>query len=127
MTNSAIYSDFPTGFTVSPINGALTRVINASSIRQSIRNLLLTNRGERPFQPDLGTDIRSLLFEEYTVVVERELDRRIRYVIDAYEPRVYDLDIKFVNHDVTLDITLSYSVVNIPDKQQMTMNIKRIR
>ena len=68
-----IYSDIPNSFVAHPVSGDVTRKRNEDSIVQSIRNLLLTDRGERLFQPDVGSDIRAVLFENISPQTELHL------------------------------------------------------
>lgn len=57
------YSDFSTDFDIHPGKKDLTRVTNEDAVKRSIRNLIITNTGERLFQPALGADLSRLLFE----------------------------------------------------------------
>ena len=58
-----IYSDFLVNLNPHPVSGMLLRFVNEKAVTRSIRNLILTNRGERLYQPKIGSDIRSILFE----------------------------------------------------------------
>ena len=57
------FKDISASFKSNPLNNDLIGLKNANSIARSIRNLILTEPGEKPFQPDLGSDVYSSLFE----------------------------------------------------------------
>jgi hypothetical protein len=61
------YSDFFNDIIINPVTGDLAKRTNEEAVRQSIINLILTGRGERPFQPLVGSDIYQLLFETITL------------------------------------------------------------
>jgi phage baseplate assembly protein W len=89
-----VFSDFTTNFLKTPVGDQLARVINDSSIRQSIRNLMLTNTGDRLFQPTIGGNIRELLFEnnlQENLITARNY---VKTVIERFEPRVQLIDVR---------------------------------
>ena len=71
-----------------PVTNDLVVSRDASAIKQSIVNLLLTNRGERLFQPEYGSDIRSQLFEPLDYATAANVKRLILYSIQQFEPRI---------------------------------------
>jgi phage baseplate assembly protein W len=85
---SSYYSDIFTNFTAHPDLSDLVIKKNEDAVKQAIRNLLLTNKYERPFQPDLGSNINAILFEPATSLTAGILETEIRNVISNYEPRV---------------------------------------
>ena len=62
-SRSVLYSDFDLAFIKHPNTKDVTILKDLDSVKQSIKNLILTSRGERPFNPNLGSGIRALLFE----------------------------------------------------------------
>ena len=68
LSSKVLYSDFFTNLDNNPVSEDVAVKTNENAIRQSIRNLLMTNRGERPFQPDLGGNITAMLFENTTKI-----------------------------------------------------------
>ena len=61
-----VYSDFFTDFSAHVNTGQLNKKTNEDAVKQSVRNLLLTDMYERPFQPTIGCNLRGLLFENFT-------------------------------------------------------------
>jgi len=92
------FSDIDFNFTRNPITNDESILIDDAAIKASLRNLILTDMGERPFNSKLGSSIRSLLFEPASPIIASELESRIRNVIRNYEPRVVLLRV-----EVTLD------------------------
>lgn len=85
---SRYFKDISMSFKVNPINYDLISVSNEAAISRSIRNLVLTNKGERPFEPEIGCDIQNSLFENLDFVAAASIKSTITYTIETYEPRV---------------------------------------
>lgn len=123
------YSDFYKDLTLSVVNNDVSRLIDENSIRESIKNLVLTDRGERPFQPNLGCDIRKLLFENVTpdiVVVAREM---IMSTLKSYEPRaaVLSVDIIAPPDQQEVIITIVFNVINREEPLSVNVTLERVR
>lgn len=82
-----LYSDFLVNLNPHPVSGAVLRFTNEKAVTRSIRNLLLTNPGERLYQPDLGSGIRQLLFEPISDFTTNTLGRFIEDTISKHEQR----------------------------------------
>lgn len=124
------YSDFLINFDENPITGNLARVTNEESVKQSIRNLVLTNRSERFFQPLAGSRINSLLFENFDSSLISSIETEIRETISLYEPRANIEEINITESQIdqnTLEISILFSIINIPQIIEMTLFLKRVR
>lgn len=82
-----LFTDFLDSFSVSPFSGQLALVKNEKAVSQSIKNLILTNFGERLFNPNFGSNIYKTLFEPNLTEDLNLLEDRIRFSIENYEPR----------------------------------------
>jgi len=82
------YSDLDLNFTKHPVRKDVNKVTDERSVIQSIKNLIMTNHYERLFNPELGSNINRLLFENMDQVTAIALKREIEQTIDNYEPRV---------------------------------------
>jgi len=99
------YSDFDFSLEQNSTDDVIT-LTDENSINQSIKNILLTNRGEVFFDPLFGSGIRQLLFEKMNSITEILLKNEIIYSLENYEPRI-----KINNIDITSDIeALTYHV-----------------
>jgi phage baseplate assembly protein W len=82
-----IYSDIDFTFTKRPVVGDVALSYDQQAVIRSIRNLLLTNNFERPFNPQLGSGIDALLFELVTPITASLLENEIKTTIQNFEPR----------------------------------------
>lgn len=82
-----IYSDIDFTFTKKPVTGDIALSYDQQAVIRSIRNLLLTNHYERPFNPDLGSNMNALLFEPISPMTSTQLEATVRTTITNYEPR----------------------------------------
>jgi phage baseplate assembly protein W len=85
---SKIYADLDLTFNRVPVTGDIAMRYDDQAVIASVRNLLLTNFYERPFQPNLGSNVDAILFEPATALTASILENEIRNVIQNYEPRV---------------------------------------
>lgn len=85
--NKNHYTDFYTNLNKHPETGYLITLSDADSVKRSIRNLILTNRGEAVFQPNKGSDVRKSLFEPMNDITADIIKTYINETIDQYEPR----------------------------------------
>ena len=90
-------------------------VEDATSINQSIKNILLTNRGEVFFDPLFGSGIRQLLFEKMDIVTEYLLEQEINYAIENYEPRIKinNIDIESNYDTLVYSVSIEYIIIKL--------------
>lgn len=124
-----LFSDFLDDFSPHPISGDISRIKNDQSIKQSLRNLIMTNYGEALFQPNKGCSINKALFEPNDTVASDDLTYHITTTIETSEPRVSLLDVQVlsnVNTD-TLNINIVFSIINTNIPQSISLFLKRVR
>ncbi len=92
-TIKKLYSDLDLTFRKLPVSNDVALSYDEQAVIRSVRNLLLTNFYERLFQPTLGSNIDTLLFEPITVLTAGLIKAEIRNVINNFEPRVVIQDI----------------------------------
>lgn len=106
--NTRQFTDFNLFFTRHPVSGDVTQLVNEEAVKSSIRNLISTKHYERPFHPEIGCQIHSMLFENFTPVTMQVMKRTIFDVIEKYEPRATILDViireKQDNNSLSVDI-----------------------
>ena len=83
-----IYADIDSLFREHPVKREITRLTNEDAVKQSVRNIVLTNFYERPFQPWLGCGVRGLMFENISPLVQEAIQTSIKAAIENFEPRV---------------------------------------
>lgn len=82
------YSDLDLTFTKHPVSNDVVLSIDDQAVIRSVRNLVLTNHYERPFHPEIGSNVRKMLFEPISPLTANYLQREIEDTIKNYEPRV---------------------------------------
>ena len=95
-----IYKDLNLFFTKHPLTADVSKVTDVQAIKRSVRNLVLTNRGERFFQPQLGTSLRNFLFEQFTEDTLIGIQNEIVEVFKSWLPFVEIKDLRIDMNDV---------------------------
>ena len=119
------YSDFDFAFKKHPVTKDLPIKRDIEAIKQSVRNILLTRRGEKFFDPDFGGSLTEFLFENFDPVVEAEMEMRIINTLRNHEPRVRVLNIEITDLLDRNALNLSLEV-QILSPENTTVNIEFI-
>ena len=124
------FKDLSASFQTSPLSNDLIALKNESAIARSVRNLVLTIQGERPFQPVLGTGVSRLLFENMDKLTASAIRSEIRTTIENYEPRV-EINEILVEPDFegnAMHVTLQYFIIGIDvPEQELTFALEPTR
>ena len=125
----AIFSDFNTSLAIHPDKKDLALKTNVDAVKQSIKNLVLTNKMERPFQPTLGCDIRKVLFENLTPSTIVFAKAAIVETLERYEPRCNIININASQDpdNNAMHLTLTFSVINNSEVEELNLILERIR
>ena len=124
-----LYSDLNLNFNKNPATKDIAKLKDVEAVKWSVRNLILTNRFERPFHPEIGSDIRALLFENMTPTIQTLLTDRVRDVLETYEPRAVLNDV-IVSGDMDKNqygVTIKFYVREVPGIQIVTEFLQRLR
>ena len=136
-----LYSDFGRDMAKHPLTDDLVRNTNENAVKQSLRNLVLTDKFERPFQPNIGCGVRAMLFEnanQHNIALVKE---SIFSVIKAYEPRVrivkvdiqpmMDYEGKLIKSNIgdnnSMLITINFYLINSSEPTSVDIILNRIR
>ena len=124
-----IYSDFMTNFNAHPNTGKLITKTDAEAVRRSLRNLILTNRGERFYKPDFGSNINSLLFEPATDIVTNQIRSLIKECIETYERRVIleKIEVNPIDDNTSYNVDIYFSIINNTDIYNLNIKLDRLR
>ena len=127
-----IYKDFSLFFTPNPVSGDVTMVTDVQDIKRSVRNLVMTNRFEKPFHPEVASHVRDLLFERFTPITFNLLRNRIETVLANYEPRVSVTDVEIDDSGQAMDnnelnVRIFFTLKNDPQIQSVDILLERIR
>ena len=124
------FKDISASFQINPLNSDLIAVTNANAIARSVRNLILTKKGEKPFEPNLGSGVYDLLFENMDKQTATVIRDEIILVLENYEPRISIIEVLVKpNYDeASMDVTLQYEIVGIDvPTQELTLALEPTR
>jgi phage baseplate assembly protein W len=129
LTITKIYSDIDFTFTKKPVTADVALSYDDQAVIRSIRNLLLTNHFERPFNPDLGSNLNALLFELVSPLTAASLEREINTMIDNYEPRarVNEVIVTPLPDNNAYNVYLSFYIENATLPTTVTLLLERNR
>ena len=124
-----VYSDFFTDFSRNSVTGQLNKKTNAEAVKQSVRNLLLTDRYERPFQPQIGSGLKGLLFENFTPGLRLRAKKMIEEVFDNHEPRaaLIRVDVGGNPDNNTLSFQILFRIINTTQPETLELILERTR
>ena len=124
-----IYSDIDFTFTNRPVIHDVALSYDEKAVTRSIRNLLSTNYYERPFNPNLGSNINGLLFEPISPLTANALKTEISTVIKNYEPRatLQDIQVSAQPDQNAYNVTLSFYIENATLPTTITLLLERNR
>tara|TARA_B100001996_G_scaffold123125_1_gene93134 strand:- start:1928 stop:2335 length:408 start_codon:yes stop_codon:yes gene_type:complete len=106
------FRDLSIGMKNNPNTEDFSVVKNENAIKQSIKNLILTGFGERPFQPTKGSRLRQMLFENFDVFMAEELKEEIFNVCSRFEPRVVINEVRLEVADTNdLEVEVDYTII----------------
>lgn len=123
------FSDFNLLFTAHPTTKDLVKITNENAVKAAVRNLILTKNYERPFHPEIGCQITSLLFENYTPVVKAAMERTIQDTLEKFEPRARLTNLIIVDNpdENGIDVTVEFAINNIERPVTVTTTLTRAR
>lgn len=123
------FSDLDLNFTVHPVKKDVNKNVDEMAVINSIKNLVLTNHYERPFRPDVGSNIRKLLFENMDNITASAIEREIQQVIQNFEPRARVNQVKvspdFDNNG--FKVGMEFYIVNRTEPITINFFLERVR
>ena len=127
-TRTKLYKDIDLTFANKP-SGEIFKKVDAAAVKQAVKNLILTNYFEKPFQPKFGGNLRDMLFDLADDDAEEDIEDRIRHAIGIFEPRAQALN---VNATATPDrnsirVTVEFRVINTQEIVTVSTVLARLR
>lgn len=122
------YSDIDLTF-AKKTDGDIFKKTDAAAVKQAVKNLLLTNRMEKPFDPSYGGDLNRFIFELSTDIDEFQIRDQIINTIVNYEPRAIPKDVEVIvspdQNDVS--VLVRFQVINVAEVQELNITLTRLR
>jgi phage baseplate assembly protein W len=127
--SSRIYKDLNLDFQKNTATSDVQKLTDAEAVKRSVRNLINTNHYERPFHPEIGSNLRAMLFENITPQITHVISKQIELLIKNYEPRCRLVQ---VNTQPMFDrngyaAQISFYVVNYPEPVTIETFLERLR
>jgi len=123
------FKDLDLSFTIHPIRKDVNIYKNEYAVINSVKNLILTNHYERPFQPEIGSNIRRLLFENIDSIIAAQIERAVTETIENFEPRVSVSNITAIPDpdNNRYNLRLEFFVINQTSPITINFFLERIR
>ena len=128
-SRDVLYSDFDLSFIKHPNTKDVSILKDIDAVKQSVKNLVLTAQGERPFNPLLGSNIRALLFEPVDDFTAFDIDEQVRQTIKNHEPRVRVLDVDVIAEadNNRFKLSIDFQMITNLDTGNVSFYLERIR
>jgi phage baseplate assembly protein W len=124
-----LYSDIDLTFKRLPVTSDVALRYDDQAVIASVRNLLLTNFYERPFQPNLGSNLSGLLFEPATNITSTILSDEIKNVISNFEPRaqINSINVTLAPDNNSFNVFISFFIGNNTTPTNVNLLLQRSR
>ena len=127
--SSRIYKDLNLGFQKNTATKDIQKIKDIEAVKRSVRNLINTNHYEKPFHPEIGSNLRAMLFENITPTMNHIISKQIDLLIRNFEPRCRLVQINtqpmFDRNGYSCQI--SFYVVNHPEPVAVETFLERLR
>jgi phage baseplate assembly protein W len=129
VTKQLVYKDINMSFARHPVTGNLSVLHNNEAVKRAVRNLILTNFYERPYNAEFGGNIRAMLFENITPITEQQIYRNIKRAIENFEPRaeINDIRVQSAPDQNGVNVTIVFTVINSLEPVQLDVFVERTR
>jgi phage baseplate assembly protein W len=123
------WRDLDLSLTLHPIRKDIMPLKDDNAIKNSVKNLLISNFYERPFSRDVGANLRALLFEPADSITKIALKDNIRRVIRKYEPRVVlrGIQINYQDDSNAYNITVIFKIKEFDTNESVEIVLRRLR
>ena len=128
-THTRGWSDLDLDFVVHPVTKDIVRKTNVEAVKRAVRNLILTNRYERPFHPEIDGGVTRHLFGLSTAHTKHDIQLAVETCLANSEPRV-TVDNVVVSGDLDrngFNVSILFTVLNSPEPIEVALFLERIR
>jgi phage baseplate assembly protein W len=127
-SRTKLYKDIDLTFAAKP-SGEIFKKTDAAAVKQAVKNLMLTNHFEKPFQPRFGANLRDLLFELADEDAEEDIEERCINAINVFEPRAQALNVTAIAKPDrnSIAVVVEFRVINTEELVKFTSTLARLR
>ncbi len=129
LQDNIIWTDLDLTFQLHPVKKDLVLSTNDLAITRAVKNLVLTNHYESPFHPEIGSNIRAMLFEPATPLTAAFIQQEIKNTIQNFEPRVklINISVETSQDENSYEVTIQYYIENQAIPSIVTFLLERTR
>ena len=123
------FIDLNLDFARNEVTNDIVKIEGVDAVKRSVKNLIQTNFYERPFHPEIGSNLRAMLFENMTPQMNVLISRQIQELIQIYEPRARLIQVKTLPlfDRNAYAVTINFQVVNQPEPVVVETLLERLR
>ena len=127
-SRTKLYRDIDLSFTARP-SGEIYKKVDASAVKQSVKNILMTNHFEKPFNALFGGNLTDLLFDLADLEIDYDIKNNIVTAIEGWEPRaqILNIDVNVQPDYNAVNVTVEFKVVNTEEIIIFTTTLTRLR
>ena len=129
ITNKRVYSDLDLKFNQHPVYKDIVPLSDVDAVKQSVRNILFTNKGERLFQPSIGSGVFDLLFEHADPLTFQAVRDNIKDILSVLEPRINQIQVQ-IEDDIDkneIAVTVNFNVAGVANNESVDFYLERLR
>ena len=123
------FADIDLSFKVNPFTKDIYLKTDEEAVKTALKHLIQTRNFERPFHPEIGTQIHSLMFENFSSAVKIAMERTLKETIEKFEPRVrlIDLNVQETADANDLKVSINFTLKNTDRPVTITTLLSRVR
>ena len=127
--SARIYKDLNLDFQINTATKDIQKITDVESVKRAVRNLVNLNHYEKPFHPEIGSNLRAMLFENMTPQMNVLISRQIEELIQNYEPRARLIKVKTLPlfDRNAYAVSINFQVVNQPEPVVVETLLERLR
>ena len=124
-----VYRDLNLDFLQNSATKDIQKMVDIESVKRSVRNLINLNHYEKPFHPEIGSNLRAMLFENITPQMSHAIQKEISLLLENFEPRAKLVQVSTMPEfdKNAYSATISFYVQNSPDRVVVESFLERIR
>ena len=129
ITNNRVFSDLDLKFQQHPVYKDIIPLSDIDAVKQSVRNILFTNKGERLFQPSIGSGVFDLLFEHADPLTFQAVRDNIKDILSVLEPRINQIQVQ-IEDDIDkneIAVTVNLNVAGVANNESVDFYLERLR
>ena len=127
--SAKIYKDLDLDFAFNTATKDIQTLTDVESVKRSVRNLINTNHYERPFHPEIGSNLRAMLFENISPQMTHAISKQIDLLLKNFEPRVrlVQVNVQPFTERNGYRASISFYVINTPERVEIETFLERLR